>query len=89
MAKTNYCGDYGCKNCLWFHHYPSYSYYEPDEYECKVNDKYLDEINSKISYTDEELEKIFERVYGDGEEWNYYENPICPYYKKYIEKEIF
>lgn len=87
--SRNYCGDYGCKNCKWFYCYRSYNYYEPDEYECKINDEHFKKVNKEISYNDEELEKIFDRVYGDGEEWNRSEEQICPYYVEYIEKENF
>ena len=84
MAK-NYCGNYGCKNCEYFRHYPSYNYYEPDEYECAVPNLPYNEmkkLNDAISYTDEEIEERIDRAYGDGEEWDNSEEQICPYYKE-------
>ena len=81
----NYCGNYGCKNCKWFNHYPSYNYYEPDEYECSIDDGYFKEINSKISYTNDEIDERITRAYSDGEEWNTYEEQICPYYNEQMQ----
>ena len=86
---ANYCGNYGCKNCKWFKHFPSYNYYEPDEYECMINKDHFKKVNEEISYNDDELEERFDRAYGNGEEWNNDEEQICPYYVEYIEKENF
>ena len=81
MARS-FCGDYGCKNCEWFHCYPSYNYYVPDDYECMINKDHFKKVNEEIFYNDEEIEKRFDRAYCDGEEWNNGEEPICPYYKE-------
>lgn len=77
---ANYCGDYGCKNCKWCKIYASNDYWTPDEIECEVSNEYSKEINEKISYTDEEIEEHIDRVWGNGEEWNRNDEPLCPYY---------
>lgn len=74
---ANYCGNYGCKNCKYFRHYVSYNYYEPDEYDCVASA----DDPAFIVNSDEEENEIFERVYGNGEEWNSEDEQICPYYK--------
>lgn len=78
--KKNYFGNYGCKNCKNCKVYYSNDYWSPDEYECIVGE--FDTPDFELS--DEELEDVFDRVWGDGEEWNTYEEQICPYYKEYI-----
>ena len=82
------CGKYGCKNCMFFCYYPSFDYYVPDEYYCAAieDESHYKEVNENITYTDEELDNIFDRVYGDGEEWDSVEEQICPYYIERIEK---
>ena len=79
---NNYCKNYGCKNCKWFRYYPSHNYYEPDDYECSIDEDYEKEINAQNTYTQNELDDIFERVFCDGEEWDNLDEPLCPYYKK-------
>ena len=86
---TIYCGKYGCKNCKWCKYYPSYNYYEPDYYECKISKEHFDKINAEITYTDEEIDERITRAYTNGEEWNNIEDAVCPYHVEYIPKEIF
>lgn len=79
------CGKYSCQNCKWFKYSPSDNYYyEPDIYECSIDKKYEKKINEEVSYTKDELDAIFVRVYYDGEEWDNAKEPLCPYYKKRI-----
>lgn len=84
MNKKNYNKKYGCKNCKWFRYYPSNSYYEPDDYECSIDEEYEKKIMEQISYSCKELDDIFEKVFGDGEEWDSSEEQLCPYYKERI-----
>jgi len=64
----------GCSNCKWCHCYPG-DYWTPDDYECKADD--FGEV------TEEELDTIFTRVWENGEEWKYSEEPICPAWEEY------
>lgn len=76
--KKNYCGNYGCKNCVYNKVYPSNDYWTPDEYECTV--PY--DATPDFELSDEEFEDVLDRVWGDGEEWNTQEEQICPYYRE-------
>ena len=89
--RKNYCGNFGCKNCEWFRRYPSNNYYEPDDYDCVADSsEYFKEVNKTLTYSDEELEEILDRVYCDGEEWDNADEQICPYYRYYtIDEKIF
>ena len=80
MAK-NYHGNYGCKNCAYHTIYFSNDYWSPDEHECNVPDN----VEPDFELSDAELDDVYDRVWGDGEEWNTSEEQICPYYKEYIE----
>lgn len=76
------CGNYGCKNCKHHKVWYSHDYWSPDEHECIIDE--FDEPAFNVS--DEEFENIMDRVWTWGEEWNTYDEQICPYYKEYIPK---
>ena len=69
---------YGCYNCRWHKIYKSNSYYEPDEHECEIPSY----ITPDFELDDEELDRAITRCWSFAEEWNNWEDQICPYYQE-------
>ena len=61
---------HGCKDCKYCEYYPG-NYWTPADYECMMPDK-------DYGLTAEQADDIFTRVWENGEEWKYNEEPICP-----------
>ena len=66
---------YSCQNCRWMNHFPSYNYYEPDDYECNIPS----DLQPSFECKDED-ERI-SRCWSNGENWSDPYDPICPYYE--------
>lgn len=76
------CGNYGCKNCTYHKVWYSNDYWSPDEHECIIPDDRLQ--TPDFDFDEDDVDDIYERCWGKGEEWNISEEQICPYYKEYI-----
>ena len=70
----------GCANCKYYRLY-SGSYYDPDDEDCVAPYERLNEERN-ITMTDDELDKMFDTVFGEGTEWDENEKPLCPYWEK-------
>lgn len=66
----------GCRNCRWCKCYKG-DYWTPDDYECVG---YM-RSDKEINLTDDECDTIFDRVFGDGEEWDDDTEPLCPFWE--------
>ena len=71
---------YGCKNCRWMKYYPSYNYYEPDDYECDIPK------NLSPSFECKDVDSRISRCWSNGETWYDVDDPVCPYYEYDYEK---
>ena len=76
------CGNYGCKNCEHHRVWYSNDYWSPDEHECVIPADRMD--NPDFDIDDLDLKDIMDRVWSQGEEWDEYDEQICPFYNHFI-----